>query len=43
MNDQRHDPSTPGQFEQFLAWLRARPMESWGFFIAGLMIGGLFF
>jgi hypothetical protein len=42
MNDDRYDRSTGGQFDRFVGWLRGRPMESWGFFIAGLLLGGLF-
>jgi len=28
---------------RFWRYLRTRPLESWGFFIAGLVFGGLFF
>ncbi len=28
---------------KFWRYLRTRPMECWGFFIAGLLIGGLLF
>ncbi len=28
---------------RFWRYLRTRPMESWGFFIAGLLLGGMFF
>ena len=31
------------KFWRFARYLSTRKPESWGFFIAGLMIGGLFF
>ncbi len=31
------------KFWRFARYLTTRKVESWGFFIAGLMIGGLFF
>lgn len=27
----------------FLAWIRSRPLESWGFFIAGVIIARILF
>ncbi len=36
----RQDEPWARRSDAFLAWLRARPRESWGFFIAGLVIGG---
>lgn len=30
------------KFWRFVRYLSTRKIESWGFFIAGLMIGGLF-
>jgi hypothetical protein len=28
---------------RFWRYLRTRPAETWGFFVAGLIIGGMFF
>jgi hypothetical protein len=30
-------------FSRFVKWLKRRPAESWGFFIAGILIAGLLF
>ena len=31
------------RFKRFTSWLSRRPMESWGFFIAGLIIARILF
>ncbi|MEL7480142.1 MAG: hypothetical protein AAGJ29_01145 [Pseudomonadota bacterium] len=38
----RFDRAEDG-LKRFTRWLGRRPAESWGFFIAGLVIAGIFF
>ncbi|MGD2132811.1 MAG: hypothetical protein PVI23_08465 [Maricaulaceae bacterium] len=40
----RHDDRVwRERFDAFMRWLKARPVESWAFFIAGVFLGGFFF
>ncbi|WP_293612412.1 hypothetical protein [Ponticaulis sp.] len=37
------EESVGDRFYRFTRWLSRRPMESWGFFIAGLIIARILF
>ncbi|WP_156811957.1 hypothetical protein [Robiginitomaculum antarcticum] len=37
-----HRSEASSTFRRFTRYLSTRPTESWGFFVAGLMIGGFF-
>lgn len=39
----RREETIGERIERFFKWLSRRPTESWGFLVAGLLIGGLFF
>lgn len=42
-DQQKEGPSISDRFNAFLRWLSRRPMESWGFFVAGLIIARILF
>lgn len=37
------DETVTDRFNRFMKWLSRRPMESWGFFAAGIIIAGILF
>ena len=39
----REEETLGSRFKRFTHWLSRRPMESWGFFIAGLIIARILF
>ena len=42
-NQPRTEQTISDRFSAFTRWLSRRPMESWGFFIAGLIIARILF
>ena len=39
----RHEETLGDRFKRFTQWLSRRPMESWGFFIAGALVARILF
>lgn len=37
------EPTIGERFKRFTSWLSRRPMESWGFFIAGVITARILF
>ena len=42
-DDYRGERSDQNGFRRFFRWLQTRPMESWGFFIAGAVVARILF
>lgn len=42
-DDDRSEETWRQRGSSFLDWLKRRPMESWGFFIAGVIIARILF
>lgn len=39
----RRDDTLQDRFSRFTGWLSRRPIESWGFFIAGVIVARILF